>query len=169
MMVEEEIAANLMLCEDHLTGLLNRLGFERRAQHMLDLCQMQQLTAALIYFDLDNFKRINDSEGHKAGDAALQQFGRLLQDTFRESDLLGRVGGDEFVALIMNQQNGDFEQVMHRLEIAISSYNSHVSETQQLHYSFGIATTTDKDDYTLQQLYNKADEAMYHHKRQPIS
>ncbi len=169
MMVEEEIAANLLLCEDHLTGLLNRLGFERRAQHMLDLCQMQQLTAALIYFDLDNFKRINDSEGHKAGDEALQQFGKLLQDTFRESDLLGRVGGDEFVALIMNQDGGDNEQVMHRLEVAIAAYNSHVNETQRLQFSFGIATTTDKNDYTLQQLYNKADQAMYHHKRQPIS
>lgn len=167
MMVEEEIAANVLLCGDHLTGLLNRMGFERRAQHLLDLCQMQQLTAALIYFDLDNFKRINDSEGHQAGDEALRQFSKLLQDNFRESDLLGRIGGDEFVALIMHQNGNDSAQVMHRLGVAIAAYNSHVNESQRMQYSYGIAATADQDDYELQQLYSKADEAMYHNKRHP--
>lgn len=165
LMVEEEIAANLLLCEDHLTGLLNRRGFEYRAQHLLDLCQMQGLTAALIYFDLDNFKTINDSEGHQAGDTALQQFGLILQNNFRESDLLGRIGGDEFVALIVNHNGGDQQQVMSRLEAAVVAYNSEMSETQRLQYSYGIAATHDKGDYELQQLYNAADEGMYLNKR----
>ncbi|MEX0615731.1 MAG: EAL domain-containing protein, partial [Methylophaga sp.] len=167
LMVEEEIASNLLLCEDHLTGLLNRRGFEHRAQHLLDLCQMQGLSASLIYFDLDNFKAINDNEGHQAGDEALQQFGLLLQKNFRESDLLGRIGGDEFVALIVSQDNGDKQQVIHRLEVAVTGYNSQVSETQRLQYSYGISATHDKGDFNLQQLYNAADEAMYQYKRQP--
>lgn len=167
LMVEEEIAANLMLIEDHLTGLLNRRGFEYRAQHLLDLCQMQGLTAALIYFDLDNFKAINDNEGHLAGDDALKQFALLLQNNFRESDLLGRIGGDEFVALTINQNGDADQQVMHRLGAAVAAYNSNISETQRLQFSYGIATTHDRGDYELQQLYNKADQAMYQNKRRP--
>lgn len=164
LMVEEEIAANLLLSEDHLTGLLNRRGFEYRAQHLLDLCQMQGLSASLIYFDLDNFNAINDNEGHHAGDEALQQFALLLQKNFRESDLLGRIGGGEFVALIVNQDNGDKKQVMHRLEVAIAGHNNHVHETQYLQYSYGTAATHDNGDFELQQLYNTADEAMYQYK-----
>ncbi|HET8806843.1 MAG TPA: EAL domain-containing protein [Methylophaga sp.] len=166
LMVEEEIAANLLLSEDHLTGLLNRRGFEHRAQHLLDLCQMQGLSAALIYFDLDNFKAINDNEGHQAGDEALRQFGLLLQKNFRESDLLGRIGGDEFVALIVNQEESDSQQVMRRLEAAVAAYNGQVGETQHLHFSFGVAATHDNGDFGLQQLYTTADEAMYQYKRQ---
>ncbi|MDT8310272.1 MAG: EAL domain-containing protein [Methylophaga sp.] len=166
LMIEEEIAANLMLCEDHVTGLLNRRGFEYRAQHLLDLCQMQGLGAALIYVDLDSYKAINDTEGQQAGDAALQQFSLLLQNNFRESDLLGRIGGDEFVALIVNQNGGDNQQVMHRLDAAVAAYNSSVSETQYLQCSYGIAATHDKGDYELQQLYNNADQAMYQNQRQ---
>lgn len=167
LMVEDEIASNLLLCEDHLTGLLNRRGFEHRAQHMLDLCQMQGLTSALVYFDLDNFKAINDNEGHQAGDEALHKFGQLLQNNFRESDLLGRIGGDEFVALMVHQECGDNQQILQRLEVAVATYNSHVSSSQHLQYSCGIATTLDKGDYELQQLYNKADQAMYQNKQQP--
>lgn len=166
LMVEEEIAANLMLCEDHLTGLLNRRGFEVRARHMLQLCDMQQLTAALVYFDLDNFKLINDREGHQAGDEALKQFAAILQKNFRESDLLGRIGGDEFVALMVNQPNADNQQILQRLKAAVADYNNQVSDTQQLQYSYGIAATLDKDDYELQQLYNRADKAMYQNKQQ---
>ncbi|MDT8311998.1 MAG: diguanylate cyclase, partial [Methylophaga sp.] len=161
LMVEEEITANLILIEDHLTGLLNRRGFEYRAQHLLDLCQMQGLTAALIYLDLDNFKTINDNEGHQAGDEALKQFALLLQNNFRESDLLSRIGSDEYVALIVHQNNGDNRQVMQRLAIAVADYNSEVSETQRLHYRYGIAATHDKGDYELQQLYQKAVETIY--------
>lgn len=168
LMVEEEIAANLLLCEDHLTGLLNRRGFDFRAQHMLDLCHMRQLQAALIYFDLDNFKNINDQDGHPAGDEALRQFASLLQNNFRESDLLGRIGGDEFVALTINQDSSDFKQVIHRLDVAVAAYNSHVSESQRLQYSYGVATTEDDDDYALQRFYNKADEAMYQNKRNSL-
>ncbi len=167
LMVEEEIASNLLLCEDHLTGLLNRRGFDLRAQHMLDLCQMQEMTSALIYFDLDNFKAINDTEGHQSGDEALRQFGLLLQNNFRESDLLGRIGGDEFVALTVHQVSGDNQRVLERLQVSVSGYNSQVSSTQQIQYSYGVATTFAKGDYELQQLYEKADQAMYRNKQQP--
>lgn len=165
-MVEEEIATNQLLAEDHLTGLLNRRGFESRAEPFLQLCLSQQLSASLIYFDLNNFKAINDSQGHQAGDAALQEFATLLTDTFRDSDLLSRVGGDEFVVLMINQTTSDIRQVMDRLKSAIKRYNDSVGEDIKLSFSYGFAIAETPQDFELQQLYMLADEAMYQSKRQ---
>ena len=162
LMVEEEIASNLQLSEDQVTGLLNRRGFEIRAQHMLDLCQMQNLSAALIYFDLDSLKPIHDKAGFKASEMALKQFATMIQNNFRESDLVARIGSDEFVALMVNQHKAhDNQLVLKRLAITVTAYNSHVSENEQLSYSVGIAETNESEDFQLQQLYNQADQARY--------
>lgn len=163
-MVEEEIATNQLLCEDHLTALLNRRGFEFRANHILQLCRSQDCEATLIYFDLDNFKQINDSYGHQAGDKALLQFARLLSNTFRDSDLIGRIGGDEFVVLMVNQNNSDQTAILQRLSSTIDTYNQSIISDIHLHYSFGSITTKSLSDYDLQQLYSLADEAMYTNK-----
>jgi diguanylate cyclase (GGDEF)-like protein len=165
LMVEEEIATNQLLCEDHLTGLLNRRGFEFRANHILQMCRNQDCEASLIYFDLDNFKQINDSHGHQAGDNALLQFSTLLNSTFRDSDLIGRIGGDEFVVLMVNQNDTDQTAILQRLSNTVDSYNQSIHSDIRLHYSFGITTTKSLSDYDLQQLYTLADEAMYRNKR----
>lgn len=165
-MVEEEIATNKLLAEDHLTGLLNRRGFEARATQMLQLCLLRSLKASLIYIDLDNFKQINDSQGHQAGDDALIQFSRLLVANFRESDLVARVGGDEFVVLLVHDSaDTDYVNALKRLENTIREYNDQVDQAIELRYSNGIAHTENTIDYDLQQLYAVADEEMYQHKR----
>lgn len=165
LMVEEEIAANQLLCEDHLTGLLNRRGFEFRANHILKLCRDQDCEASLIYFDLDNFKYINDLHGPQAGDTALLQFAKLLNRTFRESDLIGRIGGDEFVVLMVNQSDTDPSAILDRLSNTVDAYNQSIHSDIHLYYSFGITTTKALSDYDLQQLYNLADEALYKNKQ----
>lgn len=165
LMVEEEIATNQLLCEDHLTGLLNRRGFEFRANHILQMCRNLSCEASLIYFDLDNFNLINDSHGHQAGDNALLQFSRLLNNTFRDSDLIGRIGGDEFVVLMVNQNDTDQSTILQRLSNIVDGYNQSIHSDIHLHYSFGITTTKSLSDYDLQQLYTLADEAMYRNKR----
>lgn len=165
-MVEEEIATNKLLAEDHLTGLLNRRGFEARAAQMLQLCLLRSLKASLIYIDLDNFKQINDSQGHQAGDDALIQFSKLLVANFRESDLVARVGGDEFVVLLVHDSaETDYANALKRLENTIIEYNDQVDQAIELRYSKGIAHTESAVDYDLQQLYALADEQMYEHKR----
>jgi diguanylate cyclase (GGDEF)-like protein len=164
-MVEEEIATNQLLCEDHLTGLLNRRGFEFRANHVLHLCQTQDYEASLVYFDLDNFNQINDNLGHHAGDNALLQFSSLLNTTFRDSDLIGRIGADEFVVLMVNQKDTDQTAILQRLSSKVDTYNASTHADIHLHYSFGITTTKSLSDYDLQQLYTLADEAMYRNKR----
>lgn len=165
-MVEEEIATNQLLSEDHLTGLLNRRGFEGRAGHVLQLCQRQQMVTSLVYIDLDNFKQINDRQGHQAGDDALIQFARTLSMTFRDSDLIARIGGDEFVVMLINQDAADIPAIMQRLQSTVQAYNDKVNPELHLSYSYGLASAETDSEYSLQQLYAVADEAMYRNKRQ---
>ncbi|HEX4932329.1 MAG TPA: PAS domain S-box protein, partial [Gemmatimonadaceae bacterium] len=96
---EAEEALRRMSLSDPLTGLYNRRGFSMLAQQHLNAARTYPGHAILLYFDLDDFKPINDTYGHAAGDEALKEVAQILQETFRDSDLCGRLGGDEFVAL----------------------------------------------------------------------
>ncbi len=85
---------------DALTGLLNRPRFERELTRWLDHVQRYHRTAALLFVDLDYFKRVNDTQGHEAGDQYLIEFAAMLRSAFRTTDQIGRLGGDEFVVLM---------------------------------------------------------------------
>ena len=128
------------------------------------MCCAQDCEATLIYFDIDNFKQIKDAHGHQAGDNALLQFTSLLINTFRDSDLVGRIGNDEFVVLMVSQNESDQDAIMNRLAMTVDNYNQGIQSEIYLNYSFGLITTKSLSDYDLQQLYTLADEAMYHNK-----
>src|ERR1700733_11556615 len=81
---------------DALTGLVNRREFERRLQEAMDSAQAGDIGHALCYLDLDHFKVVNDTCGHTAGDNMLREIASLIKDTVRDSDTVGRIGGDEF-------------------------------------------------------------------------
>lgn len=87
---------------DELTGLLNRRGFLREARQLAERLHADSLATAVIFADLDGLKQINDQHGHAAGDLAIQQAADVLRKGFRASDLIGRIGGDEFVVLTAN-------------------------------------------------------------------
>lgn len=87
---------------DALLEILNRRGFERELRRSLAYVERYGTTAALIYLDLDNFKPVNDSHGHAAGDSVLQAVAATLQRTVRGSDVVSRLGGDEFGVLLWN-------------------------------------------------------------------
>lgn len=95
--VENEAALARM---DALTGILNRRGFLERLQFTILLTRRQQLRFALAFIDLDDFKEINDSLGHAAGDRVLRLAARIFQDSSRHSDVAARLGGDEFALLL---------------------------------------------------------------------
>ena len=86
---------------DYLTGLLNRRGFVVHAQERVLLADRLDKSLVCLFLDLDGFKRVNDTLGHDEGDAVLRDAAQALRETFRASDLLGRIGGDEFAVLLM--------------------------------------------------------------------
>lgn len=143
---------------DLLTGLYNRNGF----QHCMDVFfQQKEPLGTLILFDLDNFKKINDFEGHPEGDRILTCFAQCLRDSFRTSDHIGRLGGDEFIVLMQNTTSQEllkmrFQSVLNKVRIALREYY----DKYQVSVSIGAVPITKKDtDY--ETLYKSADTALY--------
>ncbi len=95
-------AAEAAADHDVLTPALNRRGFVTVMRSAMAFCQRHEAPAVLLYLDLDGFKRVNDTLGHAAGDAALVHVAELLRANLRESDAVGRLGGDEFGLLMLN-------------------------------------------------------------------
>jgi len=106
-MVEAEVAQAHSAVTDELTGLANRRGFRLFGQTVLGICGRQGMAAILVYADLDDFKRINDTLGHAEGDRAIREAAELLAATFRASDVLARIGGDEFCVLLTGAGSAD--------------------------------------------------------------
>ena len=143
---------------DRLTGLYNRTGFERRAEAFLG---EENRKGAMVLFDLDNFKRVNDSEGHPAGDEILREFAGCLSAAFRSEDVIGRLGGDEFVVLICNEVSSEalgdkFRALLDKIHRTLAE--SH--EKYQLSASIG-AVPVDGRTRDYRELYQCADTALY--------
>jgi diguanylate cyclase (GGDEF)-like protein len=154
---------NLSL-RDELTGLHNVRGFNLLAEQAMRMARRAQQPFAVLFFDLDNLKVINDKLGHNAGSAALAEMARILTDIFRETDVIGRVGGDEFLVA------GQFDEeaiaaAIERLHVCASDQKQRVGSIDTLHFSSGYATLRDDFRETLKDLVTRADKAMYENKR----
>ena len=106
---------------DPLTDVLNRRGFERELKRSLAYVKRYGASAALIYIDLDGFKPVNDRYGHAAGDAALKAVAATLERNVRASDVVARIGGDEFIILLWNVGRADAAAKAMALEAAVYS------------------------------------------------
>lgn len=141
---------------DHLTGLYNRRGLELVSERLLAEARRSHMQVSLLYADLDGLKPVNDTEGHDAGDALIKAAAALLRAQLRDSDVIARVGGDEFACVLLD---ADREGVSRRLRSALAT-----TRERRLSMSFAIATagggTAD-----LFQLMEQADRAMYQQKR----
>lgn len=161
---EDQAEIHRLAYYDPLTQLPNRSLLEERAEFALRLAQRSNKSLALLFLDLDNFKNINDSLGHKAGDRLLQAFAQRLDSLVRDEDTFARQGGDEFILLLPNTDaNGAAHTAQKLLSILkrpfrIDGYNLSVST------SIGIALYPD-DGSALNQLYTNADIAMYRAKQ----
>lgn len=143
---------------DRLTGLYNRNGFERRAAEFL---RQDHPRGVLILLDLDNFKQINDCEGHPEGDRVLRRFAGCLSGTFRQGDVTGRIGGDEFVVLIPNSmQLGILEEKFVILLEEIRRALGEWYEKYRVSASIG-AVLVDGTVRDYKKLYRCADTALY--------
>ncbi|MES1924878.1 sensor domain-containing diguanylate cyclase [Salinisphaera sp. T31B1] len=168
-MVEHELATVQSATIDELTGITNRRGFSILARHVYRVCQLNGLPACLIYFDLRQFKQINDRYGHAAGDRALRRFADLMRETFRESDVFARLGGDEFVLFAGNTRLRDAERMVARLAQTVETHNGLSEPAERLLFNHGIESVptdinADADD-TLESVLASADKRMYEQKR----
>jgi diguanylate cyclase (GGDEF)-like protein/PAS domain S-box-containing protein len=145
---------------DELTGLCNRRGFMNLAQQQLSYVERAGIDVFLIFADLDNMKWINDTLGHEAGDKALILATRLLRTTFRDADIVGRMGGDEFAVLLTTTSNSDSESILiARLEHELAEINKGLPRQQQIAISFGIVRYP--GGISLDELIAQADIKMY--------
>jgi diguanylate cyclase (GGDEF)-like protein len=151
--------------EDPLTGLLNRRGFARVLERALAFVRRYGATAALVYVDLDRFKPINDRHGHAAGDWVLGRLARLIAGNVRASDVVGRVGGDEFVVLLWNVKHEHAAEKARGLEALIDGETFEYAGKQlAVGLSAGVAMLNAKE--TVEAALARADAAMYARKRE---
>jgi len=146
---------------DPLTGLVNRSEFEERLEKAVESAQKFENTHALLFLDLDQFKIVNDTAGHVAGDELLKQISSLLASQLRGRDTLGRLGGDEFSVLLENCPISKASRIAEILIDAVREYRFiWEDKTYQIGVSIGVvAITADVHDKT--ELMNQADQACY--------
>ncbi len=151
---------------DDLTAISNRYHFSVSAKDALNLCQKGQLPAALIVFDLDYFKQINDQYGHAAGDWALRQTVDTCRNFMRNNDVFGRIGGEEFAILLPGCQSDKAHLLADICRDAIKNIDTAASGYEfKLTASFGV-TSAELSGYHLTKLIEDADTAMYQAKQQ---
>ena len=148
---------------DSLTGLANRRVFEERIDAVLKRVRRYKETVTLLSMDLDNFKQLNDSLGHAAGDQALQDVARSLAEMVRDTDLLVRMGGDEFVLVLENTDAAAARELAHRIEQAVSGLDIRTKSGDLLGISIGM--TQWQSDFSLEQWLALADEDLYRVKK----
>jgi diguanylate cyclase (GGDEF)-like protein len=150
---------------DELTGLNNRRGFLALAEQQLKLAHRTKRGLALVYIDLDGFKQINDCFGHQRGDQALIDVAQILRHTFRGSDVIARVGGDEFAVLAIEASSDSGEILKTRLYEKLKDHNEHAAGGFKLSFSYGVVNFDPDHPCSLEELMHSADRAMYVQKR----
>ncbi len=137
-------------------------------QHLAAIRRNQKIPV-ILYADLDGLKVINDSLGHHEGDRALVKAAEIFKETFRSSDILARIGGDEFVVLAAIGPEESAESLTNRLHEKFSSARSQWNHSYDLSVSVGLAYFDDDEGHSIEELMALADRAMYENKRQKRS
>lgn len=149
---------------DDLTGLYNRRAFLTLASQQLKLSRRNSQGLLLFFVDVDNLKQINDTYGHHEGDLAILRVADTLEDCFRDSDIVARIGGDEFVVLALETSGESQEAILRRLETGLEASNARESR-YQVSLSVGVAKFDPKHPVSLGDLVSIADRMMYAEKR----
>ena len=162
---ESEVRLENLANTDPLTNLLNRRGWKTAAQPVLSHARRHAWPVALLMIDLDHFKLVNDRHGHQMGDRALALMGRSMRACLRESDLAGRLGGEEFVLLLPHTQQADAQVLDSRLRAHFTE-SSRLQLGMELNFSSGLAFCDLAYPDPLQTAMTRADQAMYQAKAQ---
>lgn len=147
---------------DVLTGLPNARYLALRFDEEVSRARRMGRSFQVMMLDLDDFKLVNDTFGHKVGDKMLREMARIIQAQLREYDFLARYAGDEFVAVVQELVGSQVEELRARIESAVSKFSLHVRGTHHARVGVSVGTATyGSDGETLDQLLVAADQAMY--------
>jgi diguanylate cyclase (GGDEF)-like protein len=150
--------------EDSLTGVANRRAFVRQLTRTIAFTHRYGVPASVVYFDLNNMKQINDAHGHPVGDAALRHLATLLRQNIRSSDLVGRLGGDEFGVILAQTDEAQAHSKAAALAKAIAETPLRQGKlTLTITAAYGVHAFSGSDDP--QDAIEAADRAMYQQKR----
>lgn len=160
-MVETELESLQLSITDELTGLSNRRGFLKLAGYLFDLCQREKNNFTLLFFDLDQFKQINDQLGHAEGDQVLKIFSKSLFQSFRSYDVIARIGGDEFCVFCSGLNQKEVAKITERLQKTLQS----VEKCSKIKFSVGSVQYNQEEHRTLEDMLAFADSKMYFEKK----
>ena len=161
-MMEAEILA--LSITDQLTGLYNRRGFLSLAEQQLKLAKRNKIGMLLFYIDMDGLKWINDTLGHEEGDKALIEIATLLKETFRASDIIVRLGGDEYAALAIDINETNSHIITGRLQSLIDKRNNQENRRYKISVSIGYSYYDPENSCSIDDLIARSDKLMYEQK-----
>jgi diguanylate cyclase (GGDEF)-like protein len=161
---QREEQLRMLSLSDDLTGLYNRRGLFALGEHTMRIARRRARKLGVIYVDVDALKTINDRFGHTQGDEALRIVADVIRASVRESDVVGRIGGDEFVVLA-EDDTGVTEDLVVRLRRRVERANEKGGRPFRLSLSIGAVDWEHGDQATLQELIERADQSMYDDKR----
>ena len=161
---QREEQLRMLSLTDELTGLYNRRGLFALGEHTLRIARRRARGLGVIYVDVDGLKAINDRFGHAQGDEALRTVADAIRASTRESDVAGRVGGDEFVILVEDEPAVTAD-LLQRLRRRVERANAKGGRSYQLSLSLGAVDWEPGDRATLQELIERADQRMFDDKR----
>ena len=150
---------------DELTGLLNRRGFSTLAERQVKVAKRQNKGMLLLWIDLDDLKGINDTLGHNTGDLALMETAGILRKTFRKSDIISRIGGDEFTVFQIEDAATTPEMLIRRLQENLAARNEEGDQIYHLSFSIGVTRCAPESFISINELLIQADQSMYEQKR----
>ncbi len=151
--------------KDELTGLYNRRGFLHLVEQNMNLVRRMKKQGMLLFIDIDGLKIINDTYGHKEGDRAIKETGRILGKSFRAMDIIGRIGGDEFVIFVMDADKKSYELIKERLYRAAEEFNSKSRKPYMVSFSIGTVPFSHSHMSSMENLISEADKNLYRNKR----
>ncbi|RPI37464.1 MAG: diguanylate cyclase [Nitrospiraceae bacterium] len=149
---------------DALTGLYNRRGFLALAEQHLKIAGRMKTKVFMMYADMDALKGINDAFGHQEGDTALKETARILSETFRESDIVSRIGGDEFVVMPVGNSAESTALLTTRLDKNLRDFNAKKILNYSLSLSIGITHFDPAHPVSIDELLSQGDKLMYEQK-----
>jgi diguanylate cyclase (GGDEF)-like protein len=157
---------HLLSVTDELTGLYNRRGFFRfSSSRLLFMSRSTDLKPVVMLMDMDGLKFINDTYGHKEGDIAISQLSDILRKTLRETDIIGRIGGDEFVIFSTVKKGDDAEDISKRIRKSFDDYNDKQLHPYKLSASIGCVVFDDATTEGLENAIKQADLVLYDEKK----